>query len=777
VSRPLSQQVVAPVVSQPTVTKPISSSQQTNPTYQSLSNIQPTSVQTPKPVVQTTPMVNVPMSKSAYDSLAPLNLPSKPVFYVDEAKNETANEDKPAQTTSTVANTDDSRQDEKAKLESILFNSMNRVNGMEGSGSGYHHSHQAGAPNRFPGPMLNKNWPRMNNAMFINPANRIPPPNYVCTICKKPGHLKQLCPEAGLMPRPEDRPKFPSGIPRNTLRPAQPGDKFAMLGPEGYVVADIAYEASKTVKKDRPSFLTEEEEAEFQLKQQNQPQLKAAQSESIKIPVELKCPFGDHIIKDAVLIPCCGHFVCCDECIKQKISNDEFIQCPYDKCDQEIGSLSSITPFHETRKKVNDYLNQLKLKSNNSQQQVTAAASAAASSQQSNLTNDPFFDLILSGINTEKPAPAAAVKSYFPKVEAAANSKPIEASIKDSLSPMSNNGTESPLQDKKITSSLEPQNQSLKTSDNVENSDLDDKSKIHSHLQPHLRPGFQPALLPTPPLNPALVPGDINNRNSPQLGLSAQASLLQSNNPSPPSYTVPISKPFESQPFQGAVGNQTRGFVNNNHSNFIPPNQFQPRMRPPLQQHSNIRPNMMPGNAFYPPPMGQQQQQQQRPLGVPSMPLQIQQQPQQPNFLNPNLSQPYMPQRAPFQQQAQQALPFGYSMNHPSPAGAFQPQLNPSHPQMPNQSAPNFMPNNLIGPMSLGAGSNQPPMTTTGPIYPNQFQQQQQQQPQVMANIQPPPSSTLPPSGLAPVTIAHSLPQGLMSEAEFYQYKEQLKKE
>ncbi len=36
-------------------------------------------------------------------------------------------------------------------------------------------------------------------------------------------------------------------------------------------------------------------------------------------PAELKCPYGDHLLKDAVLMPCCGHFVCCDECIREKI--------------------------------------------------------------------------------------------------------------------------------------------------------------------------------------------------------------------------------------------------------------------------------------------------------------------------------------------------------------------------------------------------------------------------------------------------------------------------
>lgn len=160
------------------------------------------------------------------------------------------------------------------------------------------------------------------------------------------------------MPKPEERPKFPSGIPRSNLVPAQPGDKFAMYGPEGYVVTQIDQIASQVIKKDKPSFLTDEEEAEqsFLAAQQK----KQAQANIESIPADLKCPFGNHLIKDAVLVPCCGHFVCCDECIKQKISMDENIECPYEKCDQEMGSLSSITPFHETRKKVAIYMREKK---------------------------------------------------------------------------------------------------------------------------------------------------------------------------------------------------------------------------------------------------------------------------------------------------------------------------------------------------------------------------------------------------------------------------------
>lgn len=120
-------------------------------------------------------------------------------------------------------------------------------------------------------------------------------------------------------------------------------------------MSEIDLKASQVIKKDKPSFLTDEEESELkqqQMANQQQSSSHDGQMSAESIPKELKCPFGDHIIRDAVLVPCCGHFVCCDECIRQKISNDENIECPHADCDQEIGSLGSITPYHETRKKV-----------------------------------------------------------------------------------------------------------------------------------------------------------------------------------------------------------------------------------------------------------------------------------------------------------------------------------------------------------------------------------------------------------------------------------------
>jgi hypothetical protein len=43
----------------------------------------------------------------------------------------------------------------------------------------------------------------------------------------------------GTYVKQEERAKFPSGIPKGKMRPAQPGDKFALLGPDGFVVPII----------------------------------------------------------------------------------------------------------------------------------------------------------------------------------------------------------------------------------------------------------------------------------------------------------------------------------------------------------------------------------------------------------------------------------------------------------------------------------------------------------------------------------------------------------
>jgi len=137
----------------------------------------------------------------------------------------------------------------------------------------------------------------------------------------------------------------------------------------------------KEKKKDKTPFLTEEEENELK-KNRQQPESKS----TANIPSKLTCPFvehGVHIIKDAVLIPCCGHFICCDECIREKISMEELVDCPMKDCRHEIDSLESITSHHQMRNMVNEYLNDVKL-------------NKFTNNKKSSKTDDVFIDLYLN---------------------------------------------------------------------------------------------------------------------------------------------------------------------------------------------------------------------------------------------------------------------------------------------------------------------------------------------------------------------------------------------
>ena len=456
------------------------------------------------------------VSRLEHDSLAPLNFPSKPIVYMPETS--TSN----ASTTATSidqSSNDESRQDEKAKLESILFSTMNAA--------GYSNNNsQSMKPDNSTVMQQNlraaNNWqPRMPNMINSQIRPQQPQqlrPSYCCTICKKPGHPKSLCPEAGTLPKPEERPKFPSGIPKNKMRVARPDDKFAMLGPDGYVVPEIEYQVAQTVKKDKTPFLTEEEEEEEKKKLSESLANGTNGSESFnKYPPELKCPFGDHIIQDAVLVPCCGHFICCDECIKKKILNDEFVECPHKDCDQEIGSLESITPYHDIRKRVNEYLNDLKLASQRAtnMQNANSQSSNAKSSQSSNSTTDVFLDLLLNEVKNDD---LNQNNSNFEYDDLNENKlSKIDDEDEDKLS----YGTHSPLQDSKISSSEAAA--ALKKAEN----DLKNIEKIELSAN-EIKPidNFSAPLLPTPPLSTLLdgkpiqqpnqlntIPASISNPN------------------------------------------------------------------------------------------------------------------------------------------------------------------------------------------------------------------------------------------------------------------------
>jgi hypothetical protein len=233
----------------------------------------------------------------------------------------------------------------------------------------------------------------------------------------------------------------------------------------------------KEKKKDKTPFLTEEEENELKKNQQK------LESKSIaNIPSKLTCPFvehGVHIIKDAVLIPCCGHFICCDECIREKISMEELVDCPMKDCRHEIDSLESITSHHQMRNMVNEYLNDVKLNKFNN-------------NKKSSKNDDVFIDLYLNddfdtinpnSLTNENPVDDSLVVDAAIKKEDQQNDiLKLNTDTLNEKEDTSNDKTEivpakSPLQDSNISSTI-PLN----------------GNKIN------------PALLPTPSSNQLIVP-------------------------------------------------------------------------------------------------------------------------------------------------------------------------------------------------------------------------------------------------------------------------------
>lgn len=465
------------------------------------------------------------VSRLEHDSLAPLNFPSKPIVYMQE--NLTSN---PSTTSTDQSSNDESRQDEKAKLESILFSTMNAAGYSSNNSQTMKSDNNAALQQHL---RAANSWqPRMPNMINSQIRPQQPQqlrPSYCCTICKKPGHPKSLCPEAGTLPKPEERPKFPSGIPKNKMRVARPDDKFAMLGPDGYVVPEIEYQVAQTVKKDKTPFLTEEEEEEEKKKQLESIANGTNGSESLnKYPPELKCPFGDHIIKDAVLVPCCGHFICCDECVKKKILNDEYVECPHKDCDQEIGSLESITPYHDIRKRVTEYLNDLKLASQRATniQSANAQSNNTKSGQSSNSTN-AFLDLLLSEVKNENSNQNGSNFDYDDFNE---NKLPkIEDDDEDKLS----YGTHSPLQDSKISSS-EAAAALMKAESELKN--IEKKEQSLNEMKPI---DFSAPLLPTPPLSTLIEGKPIQQQN--------QLSAIPASIPNPNMRPMPLNPNFKIQ--------------------------------------------------------------------------------------------------------------------------------------------------------------------------------------------------------------------------------------
>ncbi|KAJ3929921.1 MAG: DWNN domain-containing protein [Lentinula lateritia] len=177
------------------------------------------------------------------------------------------------------------------------------------------------------------------------PPDRPLPASYVCYRCGQKGHWIKDCPtnsDREFDHKP--RIKRTTGIPRSMLKAVENinnGElgQGVMVTPEGgYVVAqpDLASwqkQVSRTNK-----VLTAAE-----VRDRNTPS-----------DLTLVCPIDNKLFRDAVETPCCGTSYC-EDCIQTHLLERDFI-CPNPNCGKKIASLDKLSPNHEQRRRVSDYI-------------------------------------------------------------------------------------------------------------------------------------------------------------------------------------------------------------------------------------------------------------------------------------------------------------------------------------------------------------------------------------------------------------------------------------
>ncbi|KAJ3815272.1 DWNN domain-containing protein [Lentinula lateritia] len=177
------------------------------------------------------------------------------------------------------------------------------------------------------------------------PPDRPLPASYVCYRCGQKGHWIKDCPtnsDREFDHKP--RIKRTTGIPRSMLKAVENinnGElgQGVMVTPEGgYVVAqpDLASwqkQVSRTNK-----VLTAAE-----VRDRNTPS-----------DLTLVCPIDNKLFRDAVETPCCGTSYC-EDCIQTHLLERDFI-CPNPNCGKKIASLDKLSPNHEQRRRVSEYI-------------------------------------------------------------------------------------------------------------------------------------------------------------------------------------------------------------------------------------------------------------------------------------------------------------------------------------------------------------------------------------------------------------------------------------
>lgn len=145
-----------------------------------------------------------------------------------------------------------------------------------------------------------------------------PPPNYVCFRCGQRGHWIKLCPTNGDPNFDNYRWKRSMGIPSTQISIGAANVPGTMMDRHGnLVVRTVDYNA---VQRGRLDTLQAPKET--------------------KIPPELTCSICKELMKDAVVIPCCGKSFC-DDCIREHLLENEFT-CP--ACNETDVSPDTLMP-------------------------------------------------------------------------------------------------------------------------------------------------------------------------------------------------------------------------------------------------------------------------------------------------------------------------------------------------------------------------------------------------------------------------------------------------
>ncbi|KAL5018494.1 hypothetical protein ScPMuIL_004216 [Solemya velum] len=171
------------------------------------------------------------------------------------------------------------------------------------------------------------------------------PSTYVCFKCQQPGHFIQNCPnkpvDSGIA---EVRMKRPTGIPNCFLSPASAADPGALLTYSGhFAVPTIDKRAYIQGKKERPPFLPLPPEEVIPV---------------VRHPKEMVCQLCGDLLREAVLIPCCGTSFC-DDCIRTSLLETEEHECPI--CHETEISPDRLTANLGMRSLVQNYLSKLSI--------------------------------------------------------------------------------------------------------------------------------------------------------------------------------------------------------------------------------------------------------------------------------------------------------------------------------------------------------------------------------------------------------------------------------